>query len=179
MAIARDVARHQRQAEAAQRRALRDAEQRAKAMEREATRLQRERTRTLKEVAREEKARYVQEREQEAADLNEDIGLRLKALDGILLHTLSVNDAIAFDSLRIHEQVPPLVIRLDIQRPVEGPKESSYLASLVAPSGWRKLVPGVTTKYEQAVAAARSAYEADLRDWEIRRGAPQDPACYA
>lgn len=70
MAIVRDVARQQRVAEAARDRAIREADRAAKRQYREARYSQRETARTLKEFERQEKARYISEREQEVADLS-------------------------------------------------------------------------------------------------------------
>jgi hypothetical protein len=58
LAVARDLAKQQRQAEAARNRAIREIERQTKAAQREAIRSERTHARTLKEIEREEKARY-------------------------------------------------------------------------------------------------------------------------
>lgn len=170
MALAKDAARHQRQAAAAQSRALREAERQAKAVQRDAIRAEREQARTAKEREREEKARYLQEREQEAADLNAEIDSRLAALDSILSRTLSVNDAIAFDSLRIHETTPVLEVPYHLKVGARKPDEEIFVGQVVAPRGWRTLIPGSKRRYEQALQSAKDAYERELADWQTKDG---------
>ncbi|HDS1630194.1 TPA: hypothetical protein QEL45_004290 [Stenotrophomonas maltophilia] len=59
-----------------------------------------------REAARQAKAGYLEDRQGEVDDLNAELKDRLEELEGLLVHTLSVNDTIRFDSLR-HTAPPP------------------------------------------------------------------------
>jgi restriction system protein len=166
MAIARDVARYQRQAAAAHNRAVREAERQARAVERERVRVEREYARTVKEREREEKARYLQDREQEAADLNAAIADQLAELDSILPQTLLVNDSISFEGLRIREIAPQLELPDRLKTGPKRPQEETFIGAVVAPRGWRTLIPGAKRRHELAIAAARQAYGEASAKWQ-------------
>jgi restriction system protein len=169
LAIARDLARQQRQAEAARNRAMREMERQTRAAQRDAIRLERTNARTLKEFEREEKARYLSYREQEAADLNADIRAKLALLEGILPH--ASHDPISFDSLRVHETPPCFVPPPHLHAQGEMPREAAYLR-LSPPTGIRAFFPGAKRRYERQLISARGAYEAALTQWrdsEARR----------
>ncbi|MBS0549360.1 MAG: restriction endonuclease [Proteobacteria bacterium] len=167
MAVARDVARYERQAAAAHVRSIREAEKQARMAQRDAERATRERARTLREQEREEKARHLQDQEQEVADLNTEIANQLDALAAILPQTLSVCDAIAFDSLRIHEPSPVLEIPEHLRNGTQAPDERAFLDGVLPLRGWRKLIPGARKRYERACDAAKEAFEAALSKWQI------------
>lgn len=86
VAIAKDAARAQRQAEANQRRLIR---------EQERTKRQLERYRVLQQ--KEARQRYIEERVEEVNEQNATINDTLRELKTIIEHTLSVNDTISFD----------------------------------------------------------------------------------
>ncbi len=95
-AMARASARAQREREAAMRRQLRNQ-----------VRADREAERHRVMEAKEAKQRYLEERTQEVDDRNEELSDQLTELRGILEHTLSVNDMISFDSLRMKDEFRP------------------------------------------------------------------------
>src|ERR1043165_9521432 len=97
-AAARDAARAQRQAEVNYRRQVREHERVVK---------QAERTRTL--AVKEARQRYLEERAHEAEDQNSALIERMNELRGIVEPTLTVDDTISFDSLRIKEQQQPFL----------------------------------------------------------------------
>ena len=94
-------------------------------MQREAARAQaaqaREQTRAYREAERaraayawalaaEEKERkrlYAESRAADVEAMNEDLGARLAALDGLLRATLNIDDHLEFDSLRRPPDLPP------------------------------------------------------------------------
>ena len=95
-AMVREAARAERQAAARQRQAIRFAAQQ-----------EREQQRRAKVQAKEERERYLQSREDEVSEKNEELKELLDGLSGVLAHTLSVNDLISFESLKLKDEFPP------------------------------------------------------------------------
>lgn len=156
--MAREAARAQRRSEAARRRqaqdlarAQRDAERRARAAERDAIR--------GAKLARQE---YLQDRERETQEMNQEIAERLAALAGVLEATLSVNDAIDFDSLRISKSFrefrpPPELIPNNTP-----PRLSDFQSRVVKPSWLGKLLPSANAKMAKALQAAEDEFDAAM-----------------
>ncbi|OIP96244.1 restriction endonuclease [Candidatus Wirthbacteria bacterium CG2_30_54_11] len=96
-AVARDIARSQRQAEAARKRSLREYEQSLRIA-------QREQVRQTKIADREAKQQYFEDRIAEAEDKTSVVSSFLEELNSMLEHTPSVNDEIVFDSLQVTEK---------------------------------------------------------------------------
>jgi len=158
MAIARESARQQRLAESARNR-------HARASIREAQRAQRAFTRFEKEAEREAKAQYQRDREQEAINLNSALMQRIESLTRILAHTLSVDDTIVFDTLRIREPQPKFTPPSFLSQPRPSPSRSSYLDPIVAPAGLKAFVPGARKRHQQLVEGATTKYETDHLGW--------------
>ncbi|MCK7505054.1 MAG: hypothetical protein MZV70_13895 [Desulfobacterales bacterium] len=107
-AMARDAARRQRQAESEMRR-----------RERERKRAIRQERSLSGQQARDAKQAYIEGRIEETGELNEDLQEAIEAISGVLKHTLSVDDTIAFDSLRIHETFPNFALPDDFPKQPE------------------------------------------------------------
>jgi restriction system protein len=166
MAIARDVARQQRQAAAAQNRSRREAERQHRASEREAVRAEREYARSAKEAEREEKARYLQQRELEAQELNATAEAKLSSFEDILAQTLSVDDTISFSSLRLHDLPPSFEPPAHLLSSKAAPEEAAFL-SKVSPKRWFDfLVPGSAARREGWIQSAMLAYQAAMLGWQ-------------
>jgi restriction system protein len=153
-AAARDAARAQRQAEANYKRQIREHERAVR---------QAERNRAL--AAKEARQRYLEERLQEVEDQNSAIADRMEELHAILEHTLTVDDTISFDSLRIREHAPPFKPpnELTISRPV--PSRDAYLSSIKPPTWFEKLIPGAQGKHQRALEEADAKYQAALNSY--------------
>jgi restriction system protein len=170
MAIARESARNQRRIQAAEKRANREAEKQARAAIREIE--QRERTAyrqaiiNEKERAREEKARYLASREQEVVDLNEAVFETLESIASLLAHTLTIDDSISFDSLRIHDQAPPFTIPEALRPIADGPSREAYTGAVQEPGSLWGLLPGAKKKYEMSMHAAQEAYKDAVSAWK-------------
>lgn len=175
MAIARDIARQQRRSEVALRRAVREQEAERNRFVREAERQQRQHERSaaasareqaklLKEIEREEKARYLKDREDEAAALDTEAAERLEALNAILAHTLSVNDALNFEDLRVKEP-PPVLSQTTHLSPSNPPARDDFFAGIDAPTGLRSLVPGAKKRHIDAIREATQSYDEAVERW--------------
>lgn len=168
MAIARDISRAQRQAEAARVRAAREHDRYVRVQLREEAREERENVRSLKEQARYEKEQYLADREQEAADLTADAEERVDRLKEILSDTLSVDDRIAFDALRIHDTFDTFSPPRALTTAEAAPLADSYLRKVPPRTLLKKLVPGSKRRHERAISGANAAFENDLSAWKHR-----------
>lgn len=121
VAVARDAARAQRQAEANHGRQLRDHQRELRQAERDAAL-----------SAKEARQRYLEERLQEVleqnAGLEESIQGLHQGLQTILERTLTIDDTITFDSLRPREKYPPLVIPKVLSSPLPQRNRDSFLS---------------------------------------------------
>jgi restriction system protein len=90
--IAREQARAQRQAITEHNRQIR-----------EYNRHQKQLVRDQKQYEKELRQQYLEDRQQESDDLNQELEDKISELESILMHTLKVNDNIAFDSLKIKD----------------------------------------------------------------------------
>jgi restriction system protein len=165
-AIARESARQQRLSATAHRRRT-AAEKRAQAEQRrEHLRLEKEMTARSREQAREAKAAYLQSREDEVVSRNEDIERQLEDLTNILGSTLSVDDSIDFESLRIRDRAPSFSAPSHLQKPADPPRQEHFVEAVRPPSGLGKLFPGAQGRYRKAVEAAKEAFEIAYVEWQ-------------
>lgn len=139
----RQLERHQRMAAAQQMRELR-------AMEKEE-----------KAAARLAKAEYLQDRQAEADDLNAELKDRLEELEGLLLHTLSVNDTISFDSLRHTDPHPTFKTPKELM-----PGVAPAPVDVLAPTGLARFWPGAGKRHLAAQTAARDAHQQALEQFQ-------------
>src|ERR1044071_9931733 len=142
MAMARESARQQRIAATNAERAERYAIREEKRIARERLADERQYHRTQKEYEKAEKAKYLQGRLQEVADLNDDLNETLTALDRILGDTLQKNDSISFSSLRITDGPPQLSVPKVLAQPDLKPIEDDFIRYILKPSLLAALWPG-------------------------------------
>lgn len=176
-AMARGIARAQRKAQAEanrsrrwQERAARQAErvrqQQWKAQARAVNQVERAEAKSAREAAQEARQRYLEERAELVDTKNEELTARICDLQNVLEHTLSVDDTIAFDSLRIREEFPPFTPPSELTTPATKPQKEAFLASVRTPNLIERNWPGFQEKYRLALREAESRYEAALGDHE-------------
>lgn len=165
MAIARDIARAQKQAEVARQRAAREKDRHYRASLREIAREERESLRSLKERAREEKLQYLEDRQEEAASLAAEAQNTLDELSDMLGYTLLVNDRIDFDALRISGSVEPFEASGHLRVQEMRPFKNGYLADAKIPTGWRKLIPGAEKRRVAALGEAQARFDKAYAEW--------------
>jgi len=146
--IARESARQKRRIEAEGRR-----------QERAHAQYQRQRERDLRLAEKEEKQRHLIERLEETEEKNLEITERLENLRSILDHTLSVDDTIKFESLRIKDKFKPPPPPQKLAFSQLAPRKQDFLSKVKAPGLFEKLFR-IKKRYEQELAAAESRYEA-------------------
>lgn len=159
VAMARDAARTQRQAEANQRRLIREHERNMR---------QAERHRVLQE--KEARQRYLEERIEEVSDRNAAINDTLNALRTILEYTLMVDDAISFDSLRRREAFPEFVVPKVISEPYQEPPRSRFFYNVKSPNWFMNLFPRVRARHLAELENAEKSYQMTLSQYKIGRG---------
>jgi restriction system protein len=160
-AVARESARAQRQAESARKRHLRE--------QAVATRIaERQRAAATKLADKEARHRYLEDRSEATAELNRQLEERLSELKSVLQKTLSVDDTIAFNSLRIAEDYCQFNPPEGLAKPAPPPEIQNYLSELKEPTGLSLLVPGSQSRYLRQLEEAESKYEEAKKKYEIR-----------
>ena len=172
-AIARDMARAQRKAKAERKRQLRVQEAQKKAAERqikqaeiERRRLQAQSERERKQFEKEAKQQYLVERLQEIEDLNGELADNMLALTNILEHTLTIDDTIEFDSLRVKDEYPPFIPPQELTRISRLPSKDEYLKQ-TKPMGLLENALGMRDRYQRELKAAKQQYDEAMKAYKI------------
>lgn len=159
--MAREAARQQREAEAARKRLIREQEQR-----------QRDYTKQLAQAQKEAKVAYLEARQQEVADLNDDLQAYIAELQAILPTTLQHNDTITFTSLRRRDQFQAFALPATIAQPAPAVRKESFTESIKPPGILGKLFGGQAA-YDRALSAAEDTYRQAVQTWEAQEQARQ------
>lgn len=147
-AAARNAARAQRQAEANYRRQIREHERAVR---------QAERSRTM--AVKEARQRYLEERTLEVEDRNSEMAERMDELRTILEHTLTLDDSISFDSLRLPQSFTPFRPPDELSNPIVAPVRDSFFVGLEPLTWSQKLLPGMKGRYQRALDQAEENYQ--------------------
>ena len=147
--MARAAARQQRLAETEQRRRARAQIQATRGAERE---------RAL--ATKEAKQRYVEARIAEAEEATQELAARVEEFAGILDHTLSIDDTLSFDALKVKDEMPPFQPSAAIVSASRPPVKNTFARTLKAPGFLGKLIPARQSRYEQEVQKAEADYRA-------------------
>jgi restriction system protein len=152
-AVARDVARAQRQAEAEEKRRLRELE-----------RLRREAQRAKLLAEKEAKLQYVEGRAASVDDANGELQARIEELRAILHHTLQVHDAIDFSSLKLSESFPQFMLSPELAEPIPIPQQDAFLRVVSQPTWLHQIIPGSLKRFEERLRVAQSRYENAVKE---------------
>lgn len=117
-------------------------------------------------VAKEERQRYLEERLEDVEEKNRELVERLEDLHTILQRTLSIDDAIYFESLRVSDQFPPFSPPRELTITPPPPQQGSFLSTVKPPGLLSKLMPGSKAKYQRALGEAEENYQAAMRQYE-------------
>jgi restriction system protein len=158
--IAREAARAQKRAETQQRQLLREHERHA----RYESRLENQRI-------REEKQQYLEERQEYVYELNEALEDTIKELDGILDHTLSIDDTINFESLFKTDSYPDFVIPASLSSSISTPNAYKFISSVKKLNWFTGLFPSFIDKYNKEIKIAEERYHAAVLDAENKEDA--------
>ena len=119
--IARDQARSQRQAAAEYNRQLRAQ-----------SRFEKQLIRNQMHFQKEARQQYFENRQEEVGEMNSELNDRVNSLKSILEHTLSVNDSVAFDSLRIKDDFAPIQPPSELITSTREPRRADFEPKTVA-----------------------------------------------
>lgn len=150
-AMAREAARQQRMAVTEHKRQVREAE-----------RAQREAIRQAALNAKEEKQRYQQSRIDEVEEMNDDLKATLEDLSDILNDTLTINDTISFDSLKIHEEGP----KYSPPSQLTTPNREPVFIDVKSPGFIDKLIPGWQKRYNKVKSQTQESYNNEKARYE-------------
>jgi restriction system protein len=164
-ALVRAQAKRERDAATAQRRA----QQARQKVARDAQKQERERLKSQAQADKAAKQKYLESRQQEVDDLNSDLEARVQEMQGVLEHTLGVNDRIDFDSLRVTERFAPAAMPEILSRPSPAPEKSKFFAN-IKPLGLLEKALKIAGRYEKETAAAEAQYQAALKTFEKIEG---------
>lgn len=169
--IARESARAQRQAEQDRKRQERALAQQQRKAERLAKEAEHKSQQSAKLAAKEVREEHLAELAQNAADQNALLAERIAELRSVLEYTLTIDDAISFESLRQSSDYPPFEIPAELSEPVREPQKNEYLSKIKKPSGLSGMLSITRKAYEKLLAEAEAQYEADYRVFVAARTA--------
>lgn len=162
--MAREAARSQRRAEANSRRQLQDAVRAQRELERQTKASEREALREVKQA----RQAYLVARGDEAAEMNLELEARLRDLNGVLEATLTVDDAIDFDILRIREPFREFKPPPRFAAQAKAPQLDDFVRQIEEPSWLGRMLPSASAKKEAALKAAEAKYSAARAEFEER-----------
>lgn len=172
------AARQRAQAERAQARAyaiaVRHAEQAQRQAERSAAAAARASAAEQKAAEREAKRLHDESRLAEVEALNSRLAQTADELESILSATLTVDDYVDLENLRVRADHPPFP-RADLEEPnpavvpESAPPEPVFVEP-EAPTGFGSMFGG-RKKHAAAVAQAREAFDAEHRQWQVKAAA--------
>jgi restriction system protein len=154
-AIARDQARNERLQV-----------QQARQRQREIEKAQREAVRQRAMADKEAKQRYLEARIQETDDKNKQLLEEIKNLQGILDHTLQIDDTIKFDDLRIKDIFQEFLLPPELQNIPKAPQLAAWLATVKKPSALEKLIPGSEGRYQRALQEMRIKFQENQKKFD-------------
>lgn len=103
------------------------------------------------------KAQYLVDRQEETDDLNAELLDRIEDLQNILTHTLTRDDKIDFDTLRLSKTFDSFKVPAEL-----APGQIPRAVEVLPLAGWRKLIPGATKGHAATVAQAENAHQQSL-----------------
>jgi restriction system protein len=119
---------------------------------------------TAREQARAEKSAYLERRQQEVDDLNEQLAETLFSLDQILARTMRAG-TVGFGDLELHEPKPTLSFDEKLLHAKPMPDERDFLLTIISPTGIRAWLPGVRRQHDLDVQEAQTNFAHAMENW--------------
>jgi restriction system protein len=141
-----------------------------------AEKAKREHARHLALREKEEKHQYLEARVREAEDKNEEVQEKVEQLEGLLLATLSIDDAIAFTSLKSpadHSGRHPFRPPFDLATAEPRPEPNDFTRMVRPPAFWDRILPGSEKRYQRRLAEAQARFRAADAAWTTAESARQ------
>ena len=158
------IARAQRASAAAHKRAIREQARAERQHARAVRQYERAQAAHNREMEREAKRQYLQDQQESAEDQTAALAAIVDALDGVLSHTLDVDDRIDFDSLRLSTASTPFSPPPHLAHRSSEPRRDSYLSAIKPPGFWSQLIPGAKARYQENLRTAEARYDSALRE---------------
>jgi restriction system protein len=115
------------------------------------------------------KERYLADRLGEVDDLNAELQERLEELQGLLAHTLSVDDRIEFNALRPSQAFDAFVCPEEFS-----PGRAPRAHQVAPPSGLRRFIPGAAKRHSDQVEKANSEHQAQMTQFNQREAVKRE-----
>ncbi len=160
-ASAKTSARQQRQAEQRRNRLQRETEMQAKAADRARKKAERDQSVADKQARKESEQHYVEARIEEVDDLNQDLVERIDGLKTVLEHTLTINDTIDFESLRVKDDYQPFNPPFELVQPKTAPTKEQFTSKVKPQSFLEKTL--ATSRYQKEMQAAEVQFNAVMQ----------------
>lgn len=148
---------------------IREQEKASRNRERERIRLEREQAKAAQARTRQaeidDRAAYLRSRLDEVNDLNGEVSERMMELTSILERTLSVNDMIRFDDLRVKSVSMPSGLPSRLQHVLEKPSLDDYLGKVKPPTRIEKAFGG-SKRYDHDIWEQTQKYREALNEYE-------------
>lgn len=140
-------------------RRIREQETQRRKQQRAAERNYRHQLKFKAQADKEAKKQYAESRIQEVEDLNKELAERINELSGILEYSLSINDTIPFDSLRLHDEFHKFELPPELQREHIETTREEYFSKISPPSTIEKLIPGWENRYQKKLDEAERLFK--------------------
>lgn len=167
-AIARETAKQQRLRASEQRALERETDREQRQQRRDRAIKEREQARYSRESERLAKQNYLEFQMQEARDKNDNITLLLNELENILSATLTIDDTVTFDSLRVLENPSPFAPAKSLTTAIKGPSLESFTSKLPSLPWYAFLIPGYKSKHSEKLRLANEQYIASEQQVNIQ-----------
>lgn len=167
-AIARETAKQQRLRASEQRALERETDREQRQQRRDRAIKEREQARYSRESERLAKQNYLEFQMQEARDKNDNIKLLLNELENILSATLTVDDTVTFDSLRVLENPSPFAPAKSLTTAIKCPSLESFTSKLPSLPWYAFLIPGYKSKHSEKLRLANEQYIASEQQVNIQ-----------
>lgn len=137
-----------------------------RAKQREVQRVQRETNKQKAQLDKEAKQKYLEDRTQETAELNNESAQRINELKTILEKSLENKFLITFDSLRIKETFPNFELPEELKPEPIMTGEQEYFSKIPQPTILDKLIPGWEKRHQTTLDQAKKHYEEYKNNFE-------------
>lgn len=139
-------------------------ERQNRARQRELERIQRQTERDRIKLEKEKLRLMQKEVIRDVVEKNHDIAQHIENLQNILKHTISVDDTISFDSLKVKEEYPAFSSPANLLKKKYPPDKSDYS---VNPLNWfTRFLPGAANRYKRKMKEAEEKYRQAVSQFE-------------
>lgn len=95
--------------------------------------------------------------------MNADLASEIAELTDLLIHTLSINDTIRFDDLRLKDDYPPFKIPSSLASAPEAPIKNT----IQPPGFFARIIPGATQRHQKALLAEEQRFNEELSLYKV------------